>query len=210
MNLNLQAKEERANAITHAVGIVLSIVALITLVRMALLWGTTWHLVSYSIYGASMIMLYSASTAFHGQRNLRRKVQLNKFDHAAIYLLIAGTYTPFTLVVLHGFWGWLIFGIVWTMAIAGIIFKIWFYSKRYRRLSAMLYLAMGWVGIIAAKPMVENLGHNSLVWLLVGGAFYSLGVLFYLRQSRPFFHTIFHLFIIVGSAAHFLSIYYFL
>jgi len=199
-------KEEIANVITHGLGLALSVVALVLLVVFASLQADAWKIVSFSIYGVSLIILYLASTLFHGAKNLRKKVKLNKFDHSAIYVLIAGTYTPFTLVTLRGPWGWTIFGIVWGLAIAGIIYKIYFYSAKYRAISAIIYILMGWIIVIAIKPLVNNLSTPGLICLVIGGLSYSLGVIFYLWRKLPYSHPIFHLFVLGGSIAHFFGI----
>jgi len=199
-------KEEIANVITHGLGLALSVAALVLLVVFASLQADAWKIVSFSIYGVSLVVLYLASTLFHGAKNLRKKVKLNKFDHSAIYVLIAGTYTPFTLVTLRGPWGWTIFGIVWGLAIAGIIYKIYFYSAKYRAISAIIYILMGWIIVIAIKPLVNNLSTPGLIWLIVGGLSYSLGVIFYLWRKLPYSHPIFHLFVLGGSIAHFFGI----
>lgn len=199
-------KEEIANIITHGLGLALSVAALVLLVVFASLQADAWKIVSFSIYGVSLVVLYLASTLFHGAKNLRKKVKLNKFDHSAIYVLIAGTYTPFTLVTLRGPWGWTIFGIVWGLAIAGIIYKIYFYSAKYRAISAIIYILMGWIIVIAIKPLINNLSTPGLIWLGIGGLSYSLGVIFYLWRKLPYSHPIFHLFVLAGSIAHFIGI----
>lgn len=198
--------EEIVNSSSHGIGVLLAIAGTTLLAIWAALYGNAWHIVSYSIFGAGMIVLYSASTVFHGAKNLRKKYHLNKFDHSSIYVLIAATYTPFSLVGIKGTFGWVIFGLVWAMAICGIVFKVWFYSTKWRYLSTWLYLAMGWTGIIAIVPIVQNLPNISLWFLLAGGLSYSLGVVFYLSRNIPYGHGIFHLFIIGGSICHFFSL----
>ncbi len=198
--------EEIVNSTSHGVGVVLAIAGTVLLIIWASLYGTVWHIVSYSIFGAGMIVLYSASTIFHGAKNPRKKYHLNKFDHSSIYVLIAATYTPFSLVGIKGAFGWVIFGLVWAMAIAGIVFKIWFYSKKWRSLSAWLYIAMGWLGIIAVYPIIHNLPNISLWFLLAGCLSYSFSVTFYLVEKIPYGHGLFHLFIIGGSVCHFFSL----
>lgn len=198
--------EEIVNSTSHGVGTLLAIAGTTLLAIWAALYGDVWHIVSYSIFGAGMIVLYSASTVFHGAKNLRKKYHLNKFDHSSIYVLIAATYTPFSLVGIKGAFGWVIFGLVWTMAISGIVFKVWFYSTKWRYLSTWLYLAMGWIGIIAIVPIVQNIPNISLWLLLAGGLSYSAGVVFYLSRNIPYGHGIFHLFIIGGSICHFFSL----
>lgn len=212
--MNLKSKkylffDELVNSITHGIGAVLGIVALVILIVSASLHGTIWHIVSFSIYGASLVILYTASTLFHSARNIRLKYKLNKLDHAAIFLLIAGTYTPFTLVTLRGPWGWSIFGVIWGIAILGVLSKIFFMSQT-RNYAAYVYLAMGWVIVVAIKPLVANLAMGGLVWLGVGGLFYCLGVIFFLWKKLPFSHGIWHLFVLGGSISHFVAIYCYL
>jgi len=199
-------REEIANVITHGVGLALSVAALVLLVVFASLKGDAWRIVSFSIFGASLVLLYLASTLYHGASRPRIKLRLNRFDHSAIYVLIAGTYTPFTLVTLRGAWGWTIFGIVWGLAIAGIIYKIFFYKVKFRAVSAVIYLLMGWIIVIAIKPLIQSLSTPGLIWLAIGGLSYSFGVIFYLWKKLPFAHSIFHLFVLGGSISHFFAI----
>jgi len=204
----LAAVEEWFNSITHAIGVGLSITALILLLTSCHDCGAL-RIVSFSIYGASLIILYLASTVYHGVFEERIKEFLARIDHSAIYLLIAGTYTPFALLMLKGGWGWTIFGIEWGLALAGVVYKLFFYTDKYRVISAILYLAMGWLAVIAIKPMIDNLHPGGLVWLGIGGLSYSLGVIFYLWQRLPFSHGIWHLFVLGGSIAHFFAIYFY-
>lgn len=201
--------EEVANSITHGIGVLLSVVGLVLLIIVASLYGNAWHIVSFSIFGTALVVLYSASTLYHSARDPKLKIKLNKFDHASIYILIAGTYTPFTLVTLNGAWGWTIFGIQWGLAITGVVYKIWFYNEKYRVLSAVLYLAMGWMLVVGLDPLLANLSEGGLLWLFIGGLFYSLGVIFYIFKKVPFFHTIWHLFVLGGSISHFFAIFYY-
>jgi len=150
-----------------------------------------------------MLLLYLASTLFHASSNIRVKYYLNKFDHSAIYVLIAGTYTPIALVNLNGAIGWILFGLIWALAIAGIVFKIWFYNQKYRSLSTWLYVAMGWLIIIAIVPLVRSTPWDALLFLIAGGVCYTIGALFYLRKNKRFSHFIFHLFVLGGSICHF-------
>jgi hemolysin III len=202
-------KEELWNVITHAFGLFLSIGALSLLVVFSSLNGTVWHIVSYSIYGASLVILYFASTVYHAAKKPSLKIKLNVFDHAAIFVLIAGTYTPFLLVTLRGPWGWTLFGIQWGLAIAGIILKL-FYTGRFDKLSTLVYLAMGWLVVIAIYPLVINLALGGLLWLLAGGIFYSVGAGFYLWHKLPYNHAIFHVFVLLGSISHFFSVFFYL
>ncbi len=197
--------EEIANSVSHGVGIGLAVAGVSLLVIFAAIYGNAWHIVSFSIFGASMIVLYLASTLFHSSSNLRKKYKLNKFDHSSIYILIAGSYTPITLVSLRGAFGWVIFGLIWAMAIGGVVFKVWFYSQKWRNLSAWLYVGMGWLIIIAIVPVLKNVPNTSLYFLMAGVLSYSGGVIFYLKRNIPFFHFIFHLFILGGSVCHFFA-----
>ena len=200
--------EEKINIITHAIGLLLSIAALVLLIIHASSNGSARHIVSFTIFGASMILLYSASTLYHYSQtpNLRRK--LNILDHASIYVLIAGTYTPFTLVTLKGALGWTIFGITWGIALIGILLKL-FYTGKYDKISTIAYVAMGWIIIFAVKPLIENLPLNGLYWLLAGGVFYTIGAVLYSIKKIKFNHAIFHIFVLLGSFSHFMAIYFY-
>lgn len=198
-------KEEIANTISHAAGIPISIAVITLLVVFSALYGNVWHIVSFSIFGTSMLLLYIASTVFHAVSNPRLKYFLNKLDHSAIYVLIAGSYTPIALTVLRGPIGWSLFGVVWALALGGIAYKIWFYSPKYRKLSTWLYVAMGWLVVIVIGPVVNNLPERSLWLLVAGGLSYSAGAMFYLRKGKKLFHFIFHLFVLAGSILHFLA-----
>ncbi len=197
--------EELANTITHAAGIGLSIAGLIFLLVRAVLYGDIWQIVSFSIYGSSLILLYLASTLYHGFKSKRAKEILRVFDHSAIYLLIAGTYTPFLLVTLRGPWGWTLFGIIWGLAITGIILKITF-GPKYEILSTIFYILMGWVVIIAIKPLLAALPLGGFLWLLAGGLAYTGGVLFFAWEKLPFNHAIWHGFVLAGSLFHFIAV----
>jgi hemolysin III len=202
--------EEIANSISHGVGIGLAVAGVSLLVVFGAIYGNAWHVVSFSVFGASMIVLYLASTLFHSAKNPRIKYKLNKFDHSSIYILIAGSYTPITLIALRGAFGWVIFGLIWAMAIGGVVFKVWFYSQKWRKLSAWIYVAMGWLIIIAIVPMLKNVPNTSLYFMMAGGLSYSGGVVFYIKRNIPFFHFIFHLFILGGSVCHFFAFLYLL
>lgn len=200
--------EEKFNVLSHAFGILLSIIALIFLVLKACMQGDAWQIVSFSIYGASLIMLYTASTIFHSSKDEERRNKLNVFDHASIYVLIAGTYTPYVLVTLRGSVGWIIFGVIWGLAVAGIILKL-FYIDKYRLLSTIMYVLMGWVMIFAVKPIVNSLELGGLIWLLAGGIIYTVGAVFFSLNKLKFNHAIFHVFVLLGSFCHFMSIYFY-
>lgn len=200
--------EELVNVATHGFGFLLSIAALSVLVVFASLKGTAWHIVSFSIYGASLVLLYFASTAFHISRKQKIRNLLNIADHASIFLLIAGTYTPFLLVTLRGPWGWSIFGVVWGMALAGIIIKL-FFTGKYNTLSTIIYVAMGWVVLIAIVPLVNSLSFEGLMWLFAGGLSYTIGAIFFLLNRIPFNHAIFHVLVLAGSCCHFVAVFWY-
>lgn len=204
-NKKQKKKEEIANTLSHAVGIPVSVAVITLLVVFSALYGNVWHIVSFSIFGTSMLLLYTASTIFHGASKPRTKYFLNKLDHSAIYILIAGSYTPLSLTVLRGTLGWILFGIVWALAIGGVVYKIWFYSPKFRRLSTWLYVAMGWLVVIVIGPVVQNTPPLSLWLLVAGGVSYTVGALFYLKKGVRLFHFIFHLFVLGGSILHFLA-----
>jgi hemolysin III len=205
MKKNLAHYEEVANTITHGVGVGLSIAGLVVLVVRAALYGDVWQVVSFSIYGSSLILLYLASTLYHGFRSKRVKEILRIFDHSAIYLLIAGTYTPFLLVTLRGPWGWSLFGLIWVLALLGITFKIVF-GPKYEIVSTGFYILMGWVVIIAIKPLIAALPVMGLAWLVAGGLAYTGGVIFYAWEKLPFNHAIWHGFVMAGSIFHFVAV----
>lgn len=203
----LKKSEEIFNSLSHAFGIVAALTALVILVVFASLYGSIWHIVSYSIFGITMIALYLASTLYHGTRDMHKKVKLNLFDHSMIYVLIAGSYTPICFVILNGVLGWILFGVIWSVAIAGVIYKLFFYSgkPKERKISAWLYVAMGWIAITVIVPLILNAPAITLWFLLAGGLSYMVGVIFYLWEKLPFAHGIFHLFILGGSACHFFA-----
>jgi len=210
MGNNISVKlNEIVNTVTHAIGIALSIVALVLMVVRSAIHSDAISVVGAAIFGAGLIILYSASTIYHSAKKIRLKYYLNKFDHSAIYVLIAATYTPISLVTLPSAWGWSMFGIIWGLAIGGVLFKIFWYKVRYRAVSAWGYVAMGLVVIVAIKPLVENMPFWGLIWMAIGGVAYITGVFFYLSKKIPFAHGIFHLFVIAGSFAHFWAIYHY-
>jgi hemolysin III len=202
---SIRKKEEIANSLSHAIGVPLAVAGLVLLVVYGAIYGNAWHVVSYSIFGVSLILLYTASSVFHGARRVRIKYHLNKFDHSAIYILIAGSYTPIALISLNGTWGWILFGLIWGFAILGIIYKIFFYSAKLRWLSTAFYVMMGWLVIIAINQVLTFVPEKSLWFLLAGGLSYSLGAVFYSIRKVPYFHFVFHLFILGGSICHFFS-----
>jgi hemolysin III len=198
-------REEVANSITHGFGLALSVIGLAVLLMLACLYGTALHIVSCSVYGATLVMLYAASTLYHSFRSPRMKHIFKVIDHCAIYLLIAGTYTPFTLVMLRGGWGWCLFGIVWMLTFVGIVFKIFFVNK-FQIISTMIYVLMGWLAIVAIKPMVSTIPLGCIIWLVAGGLFYTIGVVFFAWNKLPYNHAIWHVFVIAGSICHFLAV----
>jgi hemolysin III len=200
--------DEILNSVSHGVGIGLSVAATVLLIVRASLYGSAWHIVSFSIFGVGMILLYTSSTLFHGVYNPRLKRKLNKLDHSSIYVLIAATYTPITLVTLRGPWGWSVFGVIWSLAIAGVIFKIWFYTAKLRLLSTILYMVMGWVIIIAIVPVIQHTPHTTLWFLLAGCLCYTVSPFFYLWRSKPYLHGVFHFFILGGTICHFFGFWY--
>jgi len=200
--------EEKLNVISHGIGFLLSIAALVLLVVYASIYGTVWHVVSYSIYGGSLILLYLASTLYHSAKRSKLRGRLQIFDHAAIYMLIAGTYTPFTLVTLNGTTGWIMFGITWAFALTGIILKIIF-TGRFNLLSTIMYVFMGWIVVLAIKPLIHNLPFEGLMWLFAGGIFYTIGAVLYSIKSIKYNHAIFHVFVLLGSFCHFMAIFFY-
>jgi len=198
--------EEIAHSITHGLGAVLSVAALVLLVVRAVAGGDPWRVVSFAIFGTTLVLLYTASTLYHALTPTRAKSIFNVLDHAFIYLLIAGTYTPFLLVSLRGPWGWSMFGVVWGLAITGGVFKVWF-TGRYRLLSTLLYVGLGWLSVIAIKPMLANVPPAGLGWLLAGGVAYTGGAVFYLWRNLRYSHAVWHVFVLAGSFCHFVAVY---
>jgi len=199
--------EEIFNILSHGLGVMIAIACLVLLVVFASIEGNVWKIVSFSIFGSSMIAMYISSTVFHGSKNLRKKSRRNLIDHSMIYVLIAGTYTPITLVTLRGPFGWTIFGIIWGIAIIGVVYKLFYYKGRCfeRKLSAWLYVAMGWIIIIAVVPLIQKASGATLWFLLAGCLSYCAGVAFYLIRKIPFGHGIWHISIIGGSVCHFFA-----
>jgi hemolysin III len=198
--------EERINVMSHAVALLFSIAGLLALVTRALLHGTTWHLVSFSVFAISLIALYTASTAYHSTRDPSLRIRLRTVDHATIYVLIAGTYTPFALVTLQGSIGWLLFAITWGMAVTGIVLKL-FFTGRYNQVSTLMYVFMGWLIMFFIKPLMAQFPSAGLAWLLAGGISYTLGAVLYSIPKVPYHHAIFHLFVVLGSFCHFIAVY---
>jgi hemolysin III len=202
--------EELWNVITHGTGAILSFIALVVMVLYCIYHnGTLLHIVAAVVFGSSLVLLYSASTAYHWAWTLRRKRTMQRIDHLCIYVLIAGSYTPIALLGLRGAWGWTIFGLIWSFAIAGFIFK---FSplRKSEKISLTLYALMGWLIIIAIKPLIENLATGALLYLLGGGLCYTFGIYFYAKDKMPYNHTIWHLFVLGGSTLHFLGVFLYL
>jgi len=206
----LKKAEEIFNSISHGVGIMIAIACLVILVVFASIEGNVWKIVSFSIFGSTMIALYLSSTIYHGSRDLRKKSRRNLWDHSMIYVLIAGTYTPVSLITLHGAFGWVIFSLIWGFAICGVIYKLFFYggSNQERKISAWLYVIMGWTILIAIVPLIKNASGITLWFLLAGCLSYSSGVAFYLIKRIPFGHGIWHLTILGGTICHFFAFLY--
>jgi hemolysin III len=197
---------ERLNSFTHLLGAAAAAAGLVVLVVLAAQQGDAWKLVSFSIYGTSLFLLYLFSTLYHSTRG-RAKAILQKFDHHAIYLLIAGSYTPFTLVTLRGVWGWTLFGLIWGLAVLGMVVDS-LHNKNARRILPMLiYIVMGWLVVIAFKPLLAALPPAGVLWLVAGGLFYTLGIVFYaLDKKLRHAHGIWHLFVLAGSVCHYLAV----
>jgi hemolysin III len=199
---------ERFNAYTHLVGALLALAGAVVLIVLGAMKQDVWKIVSFAIYGASLVILYSASTLYHSTRG-RLKAFFRKLDHTAIYLLIAGSYTPFTLVTLRGPWGWWLFGVIWGLALLGILQEFWL-GKRTRVLSLVIYVLMGWIALVAVMPLVDTLSLAGFAWLAAGGLAYTAGIVFYVYDERfTHWHGIWHLFVIAGSALHYCAILFY-
>ncbi|MDV6167425.1 hemolysin III family protein [Flavobacterium sp. DG1-102-2] len=202
-------REELWNVITHGTGALLSVAALIALLIFSMLKGTKMHLAASLVFGISLVLLYSASTIYHAVYKLKWKRIFQRVDHLCIYVLIAGTYTPIALLGLKGAWGWSVFGFIWAFAIAGFIFK---FSplRKSEKLSLTLYALMGWLIIVAIKPLIENVAAGALYYLLGGGLCYTIGIYFFAKEKIPYNHAIWHVFVLGGSALHFFGIFFYL
>ena len=198
--------EEKLNIWSHAFGIFLSIIALVLLIIKAVQQDNIWMMISFPIFGVSLILLYLASTLYHASKEPQKRFKLKVFDHAAIYVLIAGSYTPFTLVSLNGETGWLIFSMVWVMAFTGIILKL-FFTGRFKIVSTAMYVLMGWLIIFYFQELTARLHEKGVFYLILGGVLYTIGAILYSIKKIKFNHAIFHFFVLAGSFCHFLSIY---
>lgn len=196
---------ERFNAISHLVGAVLAVVGTVVLIVIASVERDPWKISSFSIYGAMLVIMYTASTLYHSLRGRAKRIW-SKLDHCSIYLLIAGSYTPFALVSLRGAWGWSLFGAVWGLALVGIVQELWL-AKGSRIASLLIYIAMGWLAAIAAGPLIDALSWHGFLWLVVGGLFYTIGIVFYVIDQRlRHAHGIWHIFVLAGSVCHFIAV----
>jgi hemolysin III len=201
--------EEIANSIIHGIGAGLSIAGLVLLIVFASSYGDVWRIVSFSIFGTTLILLYLSSTLYHSFTGPRIKFIFRIMDHVSIYLLIAGTYTPIVLVGIQGAWGWTLFGIIWGLAILGIVLKICFMG-RFSVLSSIFYLLMGWMVVIAINPMITMLPFGFIVWIVIGGLSYTIGIIFFAVDKIPYNHVIWHLFVLGGSISHFFGMFFYL
>ena len=200
--------EEIANSATHGVGAFLAVGGLVVLTVFAALRGNVWHVVGSSIFGATLVLLYTASTLYHGIQNPRAKAMLRALDHSAIFILIAGTYTPFTLVSLRGPWGWSLFGVIWGLAVLGIVLQMGV-LRRGTAASVLLYVGMGWTAVIAIKPLLAAVAPGGLTLLLIGGVAYTAGIVFYAWRRLPYHHAVWHGFVLTGSALHFFAVLFY-
>ncbi len=201
-------RDELASSIIHGVGAVLSIAALSVLVSLSAMQGDVWRIVSFGIYGATLVLLYLISTLYHSLRSQRARRVLQILDHSFIYVLIAGTYTPFCLVTMNGWVGWTLFGTIWGLAVVGLTLKATMFG-RFQFFSQAMYVAMGWLVVVAIYPLWRALPPAGLAWLVAGGVFYTSGLIFFSWRSLPFHHTIWHLFVIAGSACHFFAMFFY-
>ena len=197
--------EEVIHAATHGVGVLLSIAGLSWMLYLSIAAADPWRIVASSIYGATLIALFLASTVYHSMHASRHREIFKLLDHCAIYLLIAGTYTPFLLVAMRTDTGWWLFGTIWALATAGIVKKLWF-RHRFPKLALFSYLAMGWLVVVAAPQMAEAIGPNGMAWLVAGGISYSVGAVFYALERMPFNHAVWHVFVLGGGVCHFLGV----
>jgi hemolysin III len=196
------------NLLTHAAAAVMSVAALFILVALASMSGDPTRIITVAVFGTSLVFLYSASACYHACRDANRRRRFKSIDHAAIYVLIAGTYTPFLLVLLRGHWGWSLFVALWSLAAAGVVFKI-FFAGRFKVVSTLVYIAMGWIGLLAVRPILAAVPQGAVLLLIAGGVAYTSGVVFYLWDRLPFNHAVWHLFVIAGSTLHFFAVLYY-
>lgn len=198
-------REELWSALTHGLGAIVSLGAGAVLITLAALWGSPWQLAGAIVFGITLLLLYIASTLYHAIPHEVAKARLKVFDHCAIFLLIAGTYTPFTLVGLRQHGGWWLFAAIWTLAIVGVVFKL-FFTGRFKGLSTLIYIAMGWIIVFAIRPLVQQVDTATIAWLFGGGLAYTAGTVFYMSRRIPYAHAIWHLFVLLGSVCHFVAV----
>ncbi|MFC4403055.1 PAQR family membrane homeostasis protein TrhA [Gracilibacillus xinjiangensis] len=201
--------EELANSITHGIGVVLSLAGLVVLIVYASLYGSIWHIVSFTLFGITMVVLYTSSTLLHSLPKGRAKNVFEILDHSSIYFFIAGTYTPFLFLAIKGWLGWTLFGVIWGLAIGGSIFKA-FFVKKFLFFSTILYVLMGWLIVLAWQPLVAHMHSNGIVLLVLGGLFYTVGAVFYVWRGFKYHHALWHLFVLAGSIAHFFCVLFYL
>ena len=206
LNPKYSEKEEKLNVLTHAFGLLMSSIGLPFLLLKSLQFNGFWKPISIVIFGISLVILYAASTFYHASKDPKIRRKLNIFDHAAIYVLIAGTYSPFTIIVLEGSLGWIIFGCTWAFALVGIVLKL-FYTGRYDKLSTVMYILMGWQIILVINPLIDVFSPEGLRLLFAGGVFYTVGALIYSSKKIKYNHAIFHVFVLLGSTSHYLCVY---
>ncbi|SER00073.1 hemolysin III [Piscibacillus halophilus] len=202
-------KEEAVNAFTHGLGALLSIAGLVILIIFSSIHGTVWHVVSVTVYGVTMLIMYLSSTIVHALKDGRAKDIFLFIDHSSIYLFIAGTYTPILLVLLRGPIGWTLFGVIWGVSILGIIFKI-FFVKRFMVVSTLIYIFLGWFIVFVWNPLAQEMAVRGLIFLVIGGILYSVGSIFYMWRGFPYHHAVWHLFVVAGSAFHFFAILFYI
>jgi len=205
---NFSIAEEIWHAITHGIGFFLGIAGLVILVTTASYHSNALGITASAIYGTTLVIMYGSSTLYHSITNYRAKKLFQTFDHASIYILIAGSYTPISLLTLRGAWGWSIFGVTWGIAVIGVALKF-LYPRKLEKLSLYLYVIMGWIVVIAFKPLIHNMPNGGLWLLVAGGLCYSFGVIFYVKDTKPYFHTIWHLFVLAGSICHYFAILFY-
>jgi hemolysin III len=198
-------REEIANALTHGLGVVLSIGGGAVLITLAAVYAGAREVVSVTVFTVALVLLYTTSTLYHAARHPRIKQRLKILDHCAIFLMIAGTYTPFTIAAIRGGWGWALFGVIWGLAVFGIVFKL-FFTGRFKYLSTATYIGMGWLVLVAFVPLSQALTPTALFWLITGGVMYTAGTLFYHNERIPYSHAIWHLFVLGGSICHFTAV----
>jgi hemolysin III len=198
-------REEIANAVTHGIGVILSIGGGAVLITLASIHAGAREIISVVVFSAALVLLYTASTLYHAARHPRLKSRLKVLDHCAIFLMIAATYTPFTIAAIRGGWGWSLFGIVWGLAVFGIVFKL-FFTGRFKALSTLTYIGMGWLVVVAFAPLSQALTPTALTLLILGGVFFTAGTPFYHFDRLPFSHAVWHLFVLAGSISHFAAV----